>query len=155
MKFIPVAVLFALFVAPAQADTIQNLSGQLFLPGESLTYNFQIQTLIKPEFGGFVEDIFNGTALIFANHGQLVSTENFSNDVFEFGLNETAIIFQFAIFTNTGDPFTPPVLVEGYNFIGSAKGVSIEFVPEPGIVLFALVGMPLCCLLSNKRRPRA
>jgi hypothetical protein len=152
MKYTILAVLLACLCVPAKADSITNLSGQLFLPGESLTYNFQIHTIFRTEFGGFVEDIFSGTSTVTTADGA-TGTSNFGGDIFEFQLNERMILFQFAIAINTGDPYTVPILTEGYNFVASADGVSIvHFVPEPSVLALALVGLALCCFLAIPRR---
>jgi hypothetical protein len=151
--FTLVAVL--LFASTARADSITNLSGTLTgITNEVLTYNFTVDTSFHSNFGGYVEDILNGTAVISSTSGQLLSTFNYVSDYYIFGLTETSILAEYGIYSNPPYGSTPK-LIDGYDFVASASGVSIVFTdpppsanfadpiatPEPSIIVLCLTGV--------------
>ena len=93
---VALAALF-LFAAVARADDVQgpvtdtSLIGKLHAPGESISYNFFVESF---EINGYGEAILNGT---FTDRGAGLrpSTTTFSADYFFFGANQTDVLAQF------------------------------------------------------------
>ena len=152
-----VIILLLLLCSTARADQIATISGVLTgIPGETLTYNLTVQTTIESGFGGFVLDDMSGIVSLTDATG-FTSTNNFGNDLYAFGLNESAILAEFGIYSGT-----PPILTTGYDFMGSATGVSIVFVdppapaasvatPEPQTI-FVLAGLICLVLIFAPRK---
>lgn len=153
-----VIILLLLLCSTARADQIATISGVLTgIPGETLTYNLTVQTTIESGFGGFVLDDMSGIVSLTDATG-FTSTNNFGNDLYAFGLNESAILAEFGIYSGT-----PPILTTGYDFMGSATGVSIVFVdppapnaaartPEPQTWFLILTGIALLIAFFPPRR---
>ena len=93
---VALAALF-LFAAVARADDVQgpvtdtSLIGKLHAPGESISYNFFVESF---EINGYGEAILNGT---FTDRGAGLPprTATFSADYFFFGANQTDVLAQF------------------------------------------------------------
>src|SRR6266853_1902880 len=85
------------FAAVARADDVQgpvtdtSLIGKLHAPGESISYNFFVESF---EINGYGEAILNGT---FTDRGAGLPprTATFSADYFFFGANQTDVLAQF------------------------------------------------------------
>ena len=93
---VALAALF-LFAAIARADDVQGpvtdtrLIGRLHAPGESISYNFFVESFT---INGYGEAILNGR---FTDRGAGLPprTSTFSADYFFFGANETDVLAQF------------------------------------------------------------
>jgi hypothetical protein len=95
-QLVALAVLF-LFAAVVRADDVQgpvtdtSLIGKLHAPGESISYNFFVESF---EINGYGEAILNGT---FTDRGGGLPprTTTFSADYFFFGADQTEVLAQF------------------------------------------------------------
>jgi hypothetical protein len=151
MKSILLSLTLLTLAVCTPADTIQHMQGTLTgIPTETITYDLTISTEVQPQlFGGQVEDVVSGTILIRDAAGALFNTWNITDDMYIFPLTGSMILFEFGTYANvSSDPYvwTTPVLVTGYDWIGTRDGVTLVFTDnsvaadEPSTVMLILVG---------------
>jgi hypothetical protein len=128
-----------LFAAAVRADDVQgpvtdtSLVGKLHAPGESISYNFFVESF---EINGFGEAILNGT---FTDRGAGLPprTTTFSADYFFFGAKETDVLVQFGRST-TWDLMATTDRAFITETPHSAAALSAVSTPEPSTLLLLL-----------------
>lgn len=142
---LPIAALF-LFSSAARADDVQgpvtytSLIGTLHGPGESVTYNFFVESF---EINGGGEAILNGT-FTDRGAGKPASTTTFFADYFFFGADQTDVLAQF------GRNTTWDLMATTHSaFIIDPPGPNSVATPEPSTLLLLL---PLLGVAALRKR---